>query len=209
MPLDPEDDEFPTEGDTPALAHDEPASAANVDTNMTGPVESSSDAPPDVEPQAVSGEAPSTEGERAEGAGEAEAEPLPEFDPKVRESFTGLLFIGKLQKEFRFLGHEFVIRTLTTDETLEVALLQRPYRDTMGDLRAYQAALIAACTVTVDGEPLQLPLTNDPEDSGMAARFRYVRKNWYPVVLDQVYEQYLLLEADVAEVIAAMGEARG
>jgi hypothetical protein len=205
MPFDADDDEFPEEELMPVGPQGDAPSEANVDTNI-GP-EALSDAPPAVsEPQAVIGEAPSSEGVRAEG--EEQVEPL-EFDPKMAEDFEGLLFLGKLTRSFKFLGHQFVIKNMTTDDVLEVGLLQKPYRDSMGDLRAYQAALAAACVVSVDGQPLPLPLTNSPDDTALPARFRYVRQNWYPVVLDRVYEEYLLLESRVAEVVKAMGEALG
>jgi hypothetical protein len=206
MPLDPEDDEFP-EGE-PVDLHSDTPPKANVDPTMTGPEASSATAQPSEEPQAGIGEARAEQaGERAdEGAVEP---PLPEFDPRMKEAFEGLMYLGRLTQTFRFLGHTFVIKTLTTDETLQVGLLQRPFRDTMGDLRAYTAATAAACVVSVDGQPLPLPLTNLPDEDIMAQRFRYVRLHWYPVVLDRVYEEYLLLEAKVAEVIKAMGEALG
>lgn len=136
-------------------------------------------------------------------------EPLPEFDPKVREEFTGLLYLGKLSDKFFWLGHEFVIRTITTDEILEVGLIAKKYADTLADVKAYQAALVAACVVTVDGRPLPSPLTVDPSDTALLNRFQYVIKNWYPSALNAVYEQYLLLEAKVERVLDAMGEAPG
>ena len=77
----------------------------------------------------------------------------------------------------------------------------------MADLKAYQAALVAACVVSVDGRPMPLPITNEPSDTPLANRFRYVMRSWFPPLLDGIYEQYLLLEERVARVLDAMGKA--
>lgn len=195
-------------------AEDEEASASidpgtfptNVDTAPSpGPTTLIAD-PSDEEPLAVIGEAPSTEGERVE---DPPPPPLPEFDPKWRMAFEGLCEIGRLMDEFDFLGHHFVIRTLSTDEVLQTALLQKPYAESMADLRAYTAVMVAACVVSVDGKELPQPITTDIVDTALRNRFEYVRQSWYPVVIDVVYDHYLNLEATVAQVVAKMGEALG
>jgi hypothetical protein len=134
-------------------------------------------------------------------------DPLPEFDPRVRQDFEGLLFLGRLTHTFTWAGHEFIIRTLTTGETLEVGLLAKPYQGSMAAMKAYQAALVAACVDSVDGRPMPVPITDDARDTSTANRFRYVLRSWFPPVLDAVYEQYLLLEERVTQVLDAMGKA--
>jgi len=130
-----------------------------------------------------------------------------EFDPRVRQSFDGLLYLGRLEDTFDVYGHEFVIRTMTTDEVLEVGLIIKPWQGTTTELRAYQAAMVAACVTRVDGRPISIPLTNDPSDSPLRNRFDYIRQHWFPPVLDVVYEHYLELENEVEKVLGAMGEA--
>jgi len=136
---------------------------------------------------------------------EAEQVQVQEFDPKVRQDFDGLLYLGRLTHTFSFVGHQFVIRTLTTGEILEVGLLHAQYANTLADVKAYQAALVAACVVTVDSRPMPLPITNDVLDTALVARFEYVKRSWFPPILDAVYQQYLLLERRVDDVIRAMG----
>lgn len=131
----------------------------------------------------------------------------PQFDPRYTEEFEGLLFIGALRKRFRWMGHEFVIRTLTTSEVLEVGLLQKPYVGSMGEIKAYQAAVVAASILSVDGKPPPLPVTD--ADSDLEARFNYVIAHWQPIVIDMLYGQQLDLETVVNETLAAMGKARG
>lgn len=130
-----------------------------------------------------------------------------EFDSKHREAFEGLMYLGRLTDSFTLYGHNFVIRTLLTGEILEIGLLAKPYRDTLGDIKAYQAAVVAACMELVDDRPLVIPLTNEPLDTSMRAKFQYVLRHWFPPILNGIYEQYLILEQQAEQVLNAMGKA--
>lgn len=160
---------------------------------------------------------PSRESHRAtqdESSGSAEPsgtpEPdLPAFDPRYREDFEGLMYLGKLTDTFDWMGHRFTIRTLVTDEILEVGIVHKPYVGSLADVKAYQAAVVAACVESVDGRPISIPLTNNDEDTSLRNKFNYVRRNWFPPVLDVIYEKYLLLEVRVSEVLDAMKKASG
>ena len=196
MPL--EDGEWYEGEEVPA----QPSDPANVGTQVTGPPPSSAAPGDDTEPHRVTAEAPPTE------AASEEPDPLPEFDPRVREDFEGLLFLGALTKEFEWCGHTFVIKTLSTDELLDCALVVKEWQNTLGEMKAYAAAMVAACTVSVDGKPLPAPISSNPGDRPVRNRFNMVRR-WYPTTLDVVYEQYLLLERRVLEVMDAMGKANG
>ena len=136
-------------------------------------------------------------------------EPPPEFDSRYREEFEGLLYLGKLNHRFSWAGHRFVIRTLTSGDITEIGLLHKPYRDTVGETKAYQALVVAACIETVDGKALPLPITNQAEDTMLVNRFEYVLRVWFPPTLDAVYEQYLILETKVEEALKAMGKVQG
>lgn len=138
-----------------------------------------------------------------------QAEELPKFDQRFTEEFNGLLFVGALTDTFTWLGHEFVIRTLTTGELAEVALAVKKYGDTDAALKVWQAAVVAACVMTVDGRPMPLPLTNDPNDTEFLNRFRFVMRSWFPPTLDAVYQRYYNLELTVRRVIEAMGNHSG
>lgn len=136
-------------------------------------------------------------------------EPLPEFDPRVREDFEGLMYLGKLTHPFDWLGHKFVIRTMTTGEILEAGLIHREYVGTVADVRAYQACVVAACVVSVDDKHPPYPLTSADGETLLRTRFNYVIDKWFPPTLDKVYNEYLVLEARVEAVIEAMGKAPG
>lgn len=188
---------------------DEPLETSVYDKPATGSMKSYDP----TEVQATSqGPVPSSS---APGSGDAvedtTSEPvqLPEFDPKYRDPLLGLLYLGALTDEFDWLGHHFKIRTLTTGELAEVALLAKPYADSEAALKAWQAAIVAACVMTVDDQPLAVPLTSEVDDSLVRAKFRYVMTKWFPPVLDVVYTRYVGLEYTVRDVIEAMGKASG
>lgn len=178
-----------------------PAEDANRGSTFGPGVESQPAADsPDMEPHRE------TSVEMSDSA-DTEKDPLPEFDPKVREDFEGLLYLGRLTDTFNWLGHRFLIRTLSVGEILEVGLLHKPYIGSLADVKAYQAAVVAAAVLEVDGKPMPVPLTNERTDTSLVNRFEYILNSWFPPTLDEIYQQFLLLESRVEEVIAAMGKA--
>jgi hypothetical protein len=200
MPFDNRGDEHDEDA---VLAQPSVPPAANVGTN-TGPAAVEQQFPPDVEPQAVTDEAPSPEGERA-GDGES----APSFDSRWTQEFEGLMYLGRLTEDFHYLGHHFRLRTMTVDEVLECGLVCKPYTGTLAEVKAYQAAVVAGCLESVDGKPLPIPITNRTTDTALANRFDWVNRHFFPPVLDAIYERYLILEAKVREVMASLGEASG
>lgn len=138
-----------------------------------------------------------------------EQDPLPEFDPKHRDAFTGMLYLGRLQESFTLWGHHFVVRTVTTEQLAEIGRIVRPYEGTFAREAVYQSAVVAACVVSVDGQPLPGPITVDDSDELASVRFPYVMRNWMPPVREAVYDKCFALEMTSREVLAAMGEASG
>lgn len=135
--------------------------------------------------------------------------PLPEFDRSVRDVFYGLMYVGALTSTFEWIDHEFVIRTLTTEELFEVALAIKPYQGTRAEQKAYQTAVVAACVVTVDDRALPAPLSTDERDTGFLNRFNYIKRNWFPPVIDEVFSRYFELEVTSNKVLEAMGNRSG
>jgi len=129
---------------------------------------------------------------------------LPEFDPRYRQAFEGLLFIGKVSRTFRWLGHTFIIRTPRIDEILEIGQLHEPYNTSVADVKAYQTLLLAAIVETVDGQPLPIPFSDDV--SLIQSKFDYIKRHWYPWTLDKLYEEYLILDSEVKAVHDALGK---
>lgn len=153
-----------------------------------------------------SSEAPGTDGGTSEQTVKSQ---VVEFDPRCREDFEGLLYIGALTAKFSWLGHTFVIRTLKTDEVIEIGLLTKDYLSTDAWGKAYQAAVLGASVLTVDGKEPPLPLTAEKDDTLLRTRMEYVMRSWFPPTLDAVYERYGRLEVKAREVIAAMGNRSG
>lgn len=139
----------------------------------------------------------------------AQAELVEGFDPRFRQDFEGLLFIGKLTDNFVWLGHRFEIRTIPSDDLLEIGLLHKPYVATVSDVKAYQMLVVAATIVSVDGQVPPFPISNEATDTLLFNRFRWVQKSMFTPVIDVIYERYLLLEKRVEDVIEAMGKVFG
>lgn len=135
-----------------------------------------------------------------------EPESAEPFDEKYKLPFEGLLFLGYKRSSFHWMGHRFAIRTLSTDDLLEVGLLHEQYKDSMADQKAFQALYVTAALDTVDDQPLPIPLTLDPSDTALEAKFAVVRR-WAPFVIDEIYTKVVELESEVVEVLNQMGKA--
>jgi hypothetical protein len=131
------------------------------------------------------------------------------FDRRYTEPFVGLIYLGALTKTFEYLGHAFVIRTLTQDEQLMVAPIIAAYRNSIAEQAAYTTAIAGMCVESVDGKQLPMPLGDDVSGTAWGvARFNHV-KQWFPFVIDKIYNEFLDLERLVKEVVEAMGKASG
>jgi hypothetical protein len=133
------------------------------------------------------------------------SEPEP-FDPRYKDDFEGLMFLGALQANFSFVGHKFRIRTLMTDELLAAARIIKEYEGTVADTRAYATVMVALATISVDGIGLPAPIAEDGEYSWAYERFNYVKAKWFPYTVDFVYDRYLVLEDRSRNVINQMVE---
>lgn len=129
-----------------------------------------------------------------------------EFDPKWREPFSGLLYLGALTKRVEIWGHSFVISTPTQTERMQIGLVVKDYIDTIAGNLAYSTAFVAACLTHVDDHPLPRPVTNDPKESALFGRFRWIEQNMQKVVIDELYSRCLELDMDVQNVLEAMGK---
>jgi hypothetical protein len=134
-------------------------------------------------------------------------EAIPAFDPRHREVFTGLLWVGHLTQRLTLFGHSFEIATPTTTERLEMGPLLAPYNGTPSGSIAYSAMLVAAYLRKVDDLPLPEPL--GPKDSGLPARFNWVTENLRRPVVEALFDKVLVLEGQVDEVLEDMGKASG
>jgi hypothetical protein len=131
------------------------------------------------------------------------------FDERCKMPFHGLAYLGALTNDFEWLGHKFVIRTLTADEELAVPLLIREWEGTVGAQRAYVMAVAALCTVTIDNDALPTPVTDEPGYAWAYQKFNYAKARWFRYTFDKIYEEYLVMEDQVRKVLDEMGKASG
>lgn len=136
-----------------------------------------------------------------------EDEKIPEFDPRWKDPFEGLLYLGHLEETTSFLGHSFLLVTPSSAERLKISLLTKPYDGTIGWEFAYSCALVAAYLIKIDGQDLPQPITNDPKDTAMEQRWQWVLNNLKKPVIDALFEQCAILDSDVRAVLEAMGKA--
>lgn len=182
--------------EAPFTPYEEPESVQPT----SGPAPSSDTAP---DGGGTSGE----DGAAAQSEQQAPQEALPEFDPKHRDSFTGLIYLGRLEDRFSLWGHDFVIRTLTTEDHAEIAQWMRPYEGTRVQNAMYQVGVIAAAVVLVDGQPLPQSLTVGSRD--IAFRADWLAKNWMPAVREALWVKIFALEERARQVLEQMGKVSG
>lgn len=156
---------------------------------------------------------PSDEKDQPQTSGalyDEEGRRLPSFDMRYANDFEGLLYLGALVKEFEWLGHRFVIRTLRSDELLAVPVLIKPWMGGIGEGKAYAIAMAALAVVSVDDQELPIPLGDGRGEYAWAyQRFNYAKANWFQFTIDKVYSEYMALEAKAQAVIEAMEKASG
>jgi hypothetical protein len=152
-------------------------------------------------------ESPGESGEEQQ-APPAEKLSLPpaEFDPRHREDFTGLLYLGRLIEDHEIWGHSFRLCTPSHRERLQVGQIIKPFRETSAEDPAWMAGLVAAYLIEIDGEPLPEPVVKG-KGTGLADRFNWVLDNVHTPVINELFEKCLILDRRVREVLQAMGEA--
>lgn len=128
------------------------------------------------------------------------------FDPKFRTDFEGLTYIGYLETPVEAFGHEFLIKTLTVGDKLQVAQICKEFEGTYGYARAYKAAVLAGALIQVDGEPITVA---EQKRSVVRQRFEYIVNTWYDPVIEVLYHKVDQLELRVLEISQELGMADG
>lgn len=123
------------------------------------------------------------------------------FPQEHVEPLRGLLFLGRLEHEFEFAGHTFLIRTLTEGEHMRIGQLTQQYRGTSSEMDAKITYTVAACVERVDGELICLPIDETYDVLYEKAK---VVKNWYPTVIGVIFEKYTMIEKTAKEVMESL-----
>ena len=122
-----------------------------------------------------------------------------EFDPRVRDDLDGLLYLGKIMHGFSWGGHRFRIKTLTTDERLQAALLAKPWIGTVEEARSWLIATAGLAVISVDDKHIApLGLSDDTEVAN--AKFAWAKQQ-FPWTIDAIWAKIEVLEARVQAAI--------
>lgn len=127
---------------------------------------------------------------------------FPIFDTKWQQAFEGLAYIGHLESKVEIPYHTFTVRTLTVGEKIKIAELIKDLEGSLGYARAYRAAVAAAGTVLVDGQPL---LVGSRKIDSISQKYQYMIDNWHDFVIDILYEKINELEGNVLKVLEELG----
>lgn len=179
---------------------------------------SSSDLPPDpaidpdIAPPPRGGEDRQRVDETNTVRQEAEETPAPDVVSLTREEenlFLQLATVGRRHKTVTIFDHKVSIQTLNVDDDLRVSMFTRDYRESDGYGRAYQLATCAAGIKAIDGKELYKPLGPEalPEEE-FTAKVEKLR-TFYPIVLSQIYNAIIRLDAEFAELAVKLGKLPG
>lgn len=127
-------------------------------------------------------------------------DPFAVFSDRVRTPVEGLVYLGQIQETVEFCGHTFELRTLQPQHRFAISVAVQPYRDTLSEADAYQAAHVAMAVVTVDGQDYCPPIGPNL-NSHVEARLKYVGKNWYGPTIAFLWSEYIKLEQKAVEAI--------
>jgi hypothetical protein len=130
-----------------------------------------------------------------------------EFDPKHKEAFSGLLYVGQLDDEFMRFGHKFRIVTPSQTERLQVGPIIKEFRDTITAEIAFQTAIVALYLQSVDDQPLPQPIMINAKDTALRDRFNWVSENMRRQVIYAICDQCMILDDEVDAILDAMGKA--
>lgn len=143
------------------------------------------------------------------GPAQVEPDAPAEFDPRHRDLFSGLIYLGYLEETVVLWGHTFRLVTPSRMERLQGGALHQPYLGTLSADLAYETVMVAMFLTKVDGHELPQPVLTDPKENAVRDRFEWVAQNLREGVIGRLYEQVLLLDQKVLDVLEAMGKASG
>lgn len=127
------------------------------------------------------------------------------FDDRHREDFIGLLYVGQLEKEVRVAGHRFLLRTPGQRDRLEMGPVHKPWLNTLTAERAWMAVTVAAYVQRIDSEDAPEPLNKNV--SLLRARLEWIQATIESEhVIERIYNECLLLDARVRELIDELDE---
>lgn len=125
------------------------------------------------------------------------------FDPRYREPFVGLLYLGHLQKRVVLYGHSFDLKTPSQRERLEAGVLHKRYANTISSEISWAAIVVALYLQEVDDRSLPEPI-GPAVETKVQDRFNWVVDNIKGEIINQLFEECLLLDAQVANTLSEL-----
>lgn len=119
------------------------------------------------------------------------------FDPRYREPFVGLLYLGHLKNRVIKYGHSFDLKTPTQRERLEAGVLHKRFLNTISSEIGWAAIVLALYLEAVDDQPLPEPIGPSVETK-VQDRFNWVIDNIKGEIINELFEECLLLDAQVS-----------
>lgn len=126
------------------------------------------------------------------------------FPDEMNEDVDGLIWLGYLEETVDYCGHEFVIRTIRSEEQLLASLVTKEYTNTLGQAKAWVAAHVGLALVAIDGDEEFCPQAGFSKKDYARARFKYVTSKWYEPTINKLYEAYAGLLDRQAEILEEM-----
>lgn len=136
-------------------------------------------------------------------------EQITELTPEERRDFDRLLTIGRRTKKITVMDHPVTIQTLKTADEMRIGLHTKPYLESQGFSRAYQIGVCAAGIVDIDGMPLYQPVSEKEDDDGIFDKKVAKLKEYYPIVITQIYQGIIDLEREFADLAIKLGKLSG
>ena len=139
----------------------------------------------------------------------AGGEEVTELSDEERSWFETLLTVGRRSRTISVMGHEVLIQNLNTDDDLRIGMFCKEFQSAPpADSRAYQLATCAAGIRTVDGVPLYQPLGAVDDQEMFDQKIARLRQ-YYPVVITQIYREILSLDGEFVELAQKLGKLKG
>lgn len=132
---------------------------------------------------------------------EEQTDPMSVFPEEWRLPVQGLLYLGQLNETVEFCGHTFSMKTLLPQDRFAIAIALQPYRNTLSEVEAFQAAHVAMALTAIDDDEDFCPPVGPNIDTFAKARLNWVSKNLYPPTLAFLWTRHSILEATAEKAI--------
>jgi hypothetical protein len=125
------------------------------------------------------------------------------FPDQVRQDVEGLMWLGYLETDFDYCGHNFVMRTLRGDEELLAGLVCKEYSEAVGQDKAFTWATVSLALVSIDGDEDFCPPIGRSKKDWARGRFQFCTAKWFWPVAYRLWISYAeLLQRQAAAIEA-------